>query len=417
MNGSADKVRKEVGEPDRKRLVRRVREVNHHIATRGIRSYRGHADLIMGYSYGEFYDWDLYFENIYMSYFGVSRSCRANLEAFLDRQLACGFVSRSLIHPRDRQHFKPFLAQIALLGARQDGRFDWLSGRYYIRLKKYLDYWQWYCDFDRNGLSVWDSADHSGMDNQDSRAGSIFSMTTEGADLNAYIVRELQAMAVIADHLEAPDEAEAFRREAAQLGERINAILWDERDGFYYDRHERRNELVRVKSIGGFLPMWAGIAPPERSRRLVQEPLLNEAACHERYPIASYARTEPDSYQQRVGGECNWRGTSWVPTNYMVFHGLCNAGFDDVARQVAHRTFEMALREETTREFYDGETGVGQGLNPFWGWSALAYFMPLEYEMSYDPEDLSTEDIRPLGVECLGIKFPMPTPPFEPPRP
>lgn len=414
MNDYSEKVMKEIGESDWKRLLGRVKEVNHHIATRGIRPYRNHADLITGYSYGEFYDWDLYFENIYMSYFGQSRYCRTNLEAFLDRQIECGFISRSLIQSRDRQHFKPFLAQIALLGALQMGRFDWLSGKYYERLKKYLDYWFWYCDFDNNGLSVWDSADHSGMDNQDSRAGDIFAMTTEGVDLNSYLVRELRAMSVIAEKLGLSGESETFENKADKLGDRINEIMWDDRDSFYYDRHERKGQLTRVKSIAGFIPLWADIAPEDRSRRLVEEHLLNEAEFWLPYPIACYARTEPDYYQQRIGRECNWRGTTWIPTNYMVFHGLRKAGFEDAARQLAYKSFELVIREETTREFYNGETGAGQGLNPFWGWSALAYFMPFEYEMSYDPTDISRGEILPIADDCLGIEFPMPTPPFEP---
>ena len=52
-----------------KRLIRRIEEVNHDIRTRGIsRSDSTHSaiagiqDLMTGYSYGEFYDWDLYYE-------------------------------------------------------------------------------------------------------------------------------------------------------------------------------------------------------------------------------------------------------------------------------------------------------------------------------------------------------------------
>ena|SRR5687768_3279812 len=97
------------GQPVWDRLKTRINEVNHHIHSRGIRSFQRRSDLLSGYSYDEFYDWDLYFENLYLSHFGVSRYCRTNLEAFFDRQLACGFVSRTLVDIRHRQHFKPFL--------------------------------------------------------------------------------------------------------------------------------------------------------------------------------------------------------------------------------------------------------------------------------------------------------------------
>jgi len=143
----------------------------------------GSNDLLTGYAYEEFYDWDLYFENIYLSYFGVSQFCRSNIEKFLEQQLTSGFVARTLINPRWRQHFKPFMAQTALLGARQTGSLLWLQDKFYQRMKKYLEYWFWNCDHDRNGLAVWESADASGMDNQVQRAGELYSETIEGVDL------------------------------------------------------------------------------------------------------------------------------------------------------------------------------------------------------------------------------------------
>ena len=118
-------------------LHNRLLELNQDIRAKGLLPLEGSSEkLLTGYSYGEFYDWDLYFENLYLSYYGVSDYCFSNLKAFLDRQKPDGFVSRSLIRKRDRQHFKPFLAQIAVLGSRQRHDFTWLRGTYYDRLKR-----------------------------------------------------------------------------------------------------------------------------------------------------------------------------------------------------------------------------------------------------------------------------------------
>jgi hypothetical protein len=394
-----------IGDPTWQGLLSRLNEVNRDIRIRGIRSFRGQADLLTGYSYDEFYDWDLYFENIYMSYYGISQFCRSNPEAFLDRQMACGFTPRTLIEPRMRQHFKPFMAQIALLGSRQTGNYAWLKTKYYERLKKYLDYWFWYSDFDKNGLCVWDSADHSGMDNQVSRAGELYAMTVEGVDLNCYLVRELQAMAVLAGELGHPQDQKEFQAQASRLSTLINQVFWDEIDGFYYDRHERTGELVRLKSVAGFIPLWLGIVPPERVKRLVEDHLHNPAEFWLDHPVATYAKTDPDYYQERIGGECNWRGTAWIPTNYMIFHGLIKQGFTELAGELAYKTFQMVLSEEVTREYYNAETGCGQGLNPFWGWSTLGYFMPLEYELGYDPTDISNEQIQPIAKDLFDLSL------------
>ena len=104
-------------------------------------------------------------------------------------------------YPKPRHHFKPFLAQTALLGCRQEGKYNWLEGKYYEGLKKYLEYWIWHCDADRNGLCFWDGSDHSGMDNQSLRLGYDGVMEYEGVDLNCYLVRDLWAMGELAQEL------------------------------------------------------------------------------------------------------------------------------------------------------------------------------------------------------------------------
>jgi len=89
----------------------------------------------------------------------------------------------------------------------------------------------------------------------------------------------------------------------------------------------------------------------------------------------------------------------------MIFHGLLRYGYKGSAKELALKTFRMALDlNKNTREYYDSDSGKGDGLNPFWGWSALAYVMPLDYVNGYDPMDLTSE-IRPLIKEQLGIEF------------
>lgn len=313
---------------------------------------------------------------------------------FLDQQLECGFVARTMgvSWLKPRHQFKPFLAQIALLGSRQTGDYRWLLGKYYERLKKYLDYWFWFCDLDKNGLCVWDGSDHSGMDNQVRRLGYDGVMTVEGVDLNCYLVRELWAMAEIATETNRVDEADGFRRHAQRLAGLINDVFWDEVDGFYYDRDERRGAPVKIKSIAGLLPLWLGIVSEDRAQRLVKDHILNPEEFWSPYPLASWAKSEPDYYPERRGAECTWMGATWVPTNYMIFHGLMKYGYKDVARELAEKTFDMVLSESATREYYNGETGAGQGLNPFWGWSTLAYMMPVEYQLGYDPTDVTLHE-------------------------
>ena len=65
----------------------------------------------------------------------------------------------------------------------------------------------------------------------------------------------------------------------------------------------------------------------------------------------------------------------------------------------------MVLCEEELREYYNAETGVGQGRNPFWGWTSLALFMPFEAEFCYDPTSITDDGTRKLGCEVFDIIF------------
>lgn len=421
-----------VGEKAFAELLVRLRKTNSDIKTKGLKTIRGVANaggnFLTGYPYTEFYDWDLYFENLYLGYFGVFPYCYTNMKEFLARQTADGYINRSLNKQRDRQHFKPFFAQLAVLGGRQDkDNYEWLktspvagqggivnvtvpaNGSYYNRLKKYVDKWFSY-DGDKNGLPTWNSADAAGTDNQWSRAGQLGAFEVEGVDLAAYLVRELQSMKVIATHLGEKADAEEFGRRVMAVNKLINDVFWDEKQGLYFDRNEKKNAQVPVKSATNFMPLFCGAPSEAQVKRMVAEHLTNEKTFWLKYPVATYAKTEPDYYQGTVrlptgANECNWRGSTWAPTNYMIFQGLMRYGQVDVARELATRLFDMAVNKNAVlREYYNAETGEGLGQTNFWGFTALYYVMLLECELGFDVSALEGK-FRPIIPEELGIKY------------
>jgi putative isomerase len=402
------KIQSVVGVKNYAKLVRRLKDLNSDVESKGIHKFPGASGkMLTGYAYGEYYDWDLYFENVYLSYYGVSKYNFTNFKTFLDRQQPDGFVSRTLglTYPRPRQMFKPFLAQIAVLGSKQNGdSYEWLRARYYGILQKYLQRWFAY-DSDGNGLPVWNSSDASGMDNQISRSGDLDSYQDEGVDLACELYRELQAMEAISEKLGKMDDAKAYTEHAFRLAKEINAVFWDEKDGFYYDRNQKTGRQIRVKSVAGFFPLWAGVASRKQAERLVRDHLLNPNEFWLKYPVATYAKTESDFYEGSKDGECNWRGPVWIPANYIIFHGLVQYGYDSVAQDLAVKTLQMALNENAvTREYYDSDTGRGNGMNPFWGWSSLAYVMPIDLAEHYNPMNLDGA-IRPVILDDMEIKF------------
>jgi neutral trehalase len=365
-------------------------------------------EYFTGYSYQTLYDWDQYFEALIQVYMGwPSDYIRNGVTIFLDHQQGSGMISRSVpSNPcHDPEHVKPFLSQIALLVVDHYGESDWiLNGRYFPRLIKYLDYWLNEMDGTGDGLSEWMSAPHTGMDNQHERAGYWLDRFSEGVDLNCYLVRELRAFARLAERYGREETAAAYRAKADARAERIRDLLWDEQDGFFYDRNARAwqplksphagwaaainassEEQIRVRSVAAFTALFAGVATPEQARRMVYEHLLNPREFWTPYPVAALARSERWYSRDHHPGDmgCGWRAHTWVPTNYMIYRGLRVYGYRELASLVARYTHDLVVSSGNC-EYYDAESGAGCGLDPFWGWTLLAHFLPYEECNDFD---------------------------------
>ena len=370
----------------------------------GVQGQVGKPPYFSGYSYGTLYDWDAYFESIVWLYAGFPADyVRHAVQLFLARQQENGLIHRTVppggetSYVKHQVHAKPFLAQTTLLirSAEGAGGLDWLGDDHgYERLKKYLDYWLFALDVRGAGLSIWQEAEHTGMDNHYERAGDWHGVNRfcEGVDLNSYLVRECQAFAIIAAELGYTDDAATYTKLGEQRSAAIQEWLWDDEAGLFLDYHALEERSIPVRYVGTFLPLWSATATDEQAGRLVHEHLLNEREFARPWPIPGLAASEPGYVEGHLEGHstgcCSWRAHTWVPTNYMVFQGLRRYDFHEEAGTLAERTWHLFQRGRFC-EYYTSEGGIGTGLKPFRGWSCLAPFMPLEYETGCDPTALN----------------------------
>lgn len=362
-----------------------------------------------GYDYKTLYDWDQYFESIVQIYMGwPSEYMKNGVILFLKNQKENGFIARSVPSNswHDNEHVKPFLAQISLMIIKEYNEEDWiLSDEYFPRLKKYLDYWLVDMDENKNGLSEWMSSPHTGMDNQHERAGFWLDRCSEGVDLNCYLVREIKAFARLAELKGDHKMAVEYLAKREVLKARIQKLMWNEKDGFFYDRkvnpekplsksaqdgakmnHNRTmGALIPVRSVSAFTTLFAEVATPEQAKSIIFNYLFNPREFWSPYPIAALSKSEPwysTGYMPTDVG-CSWRANTWMPSNYMVYHGLKYYGYNDLSKLIAVQTNQL-IQKSGNREYYNSETGEGLGLNPFWGWSLLGHFFDVEEKMNKD---------------------------------
>lgn len=343
-----------------------------------------------GYQNTTLYDWDQYFEGIVQLYAGWNTMYMKNaVKIYLFHQDESGFSKRAVQNgysgEEDFEMVKPFLSQIVLLCLSKDNNLDWVDDEIFAKLGKSLDYWLFVRDENKNHLSRWRSSIETGMDDQHERGGMWKSDYCEGVDLNCYLYKECLAYAKICDYKGKADLKERYLELAKHRKEAVRT-MWDEKEGIFYDRDERDGNAIKVKSVACLLPLWAGIADKKQAKRLVYEHILNPQEFWRPYPLPALAASEHGYSATHLDGDigCNWRADTWLPTNYMVMHGLMDYGYNDLAEFIAFKTKEL-IQKSGDREYYLTETGEGTGLNPFWGWSLLAYFMEAEVDAGYNP--------------------------------
>ncbi len=355
---------------------------------------------------GTIFAWDQFFDAIVQMYMGLpSEYTRTALEIILSHQKKNGHSPRSVrgdgtVYHKHWDHSQPFLCQSALLLSHRVGGAKWLEKdiSFYDKLKKYLDYWLDHEDRRGAGLSVWQYTGATGMDNLHERAGRFGEDESfcEGADLNSYLVRECRAMALLAEMIGRTEDVAGYRERAEKRVAAIRKWLWNEEDGMFYDYHAREERPIKVKCVSAFAPLWARAADSEQAERLVREHLLNPEEFYRPYRIPALAASEPGYVTGYLPGEtgCSWRAFVWAPTNYYVFQGLRNYGYDEEARDLAENSEDL-LHFNQFCEYYSSEHGTGTGRKPFTGWTGLFMFMRRELELGVDPTIL--EPINQAG--------------------
>jgi hypothetical protein len=154
----------------------------------------------------------------------------------------------------------------------------------------------------------------SGMDNSPRE-----SFIRRGAWIDLSAQQALAALSISRLAKVAGDHAMASRyeREFHELRDLINAALWDDVDGNYFDLDEN-GAPHRRRTIASFWPLLAEVADTTRARRMIDEHLRNPAEFFRPHLFPTLAANDPD-YDSRGH---YWRGGVWAPTTYAVIQGI-----------------------------------------------------------------------------------------------
>ncbi len=233
-----------------------------------------------------------------------------------------------------------------------------------------------------NGLYMtdWASMDNSPR-NVYLRGGGI------AVDTSAQMVLFARNLAAIARVLNRPSDATMFAREAEELSEIINRLLWDPHRKFFFDLtvDEKR---VPVKTVGAYWTMLAEVATPAQAESLAKE-LSNPETFGRLHRVPTLAADEKHYHPDGK----YWRGSVWAPTTTMVIRGLQRNGRPELARELALADLDVIGRvfaeTGTLWENYapDAATPGKPARKDFVGWTGIGPILYLlEFAVGLEPD-------------------------------
>jgi hypothetical protein len=206
-------------------------------------------------------------------------------------------------------------------------------------------------------------------------------MTMNCLDLNCLYALDAYCLSEMANILNMPEDYDLYLEEYERMKELINSKLWNEREGFYFDRHWNGRFSTR-KAASNFYPLLARIPDQKRALQMVKH-LLNPKEFWGDYILPTISRDDPLFKDQQY-----WRGTIWPPTNYLVYQGLKAYGFDAVASEFAKKSSDLFLRSwknfQLCPENFDSRTGEAGGQR-YQSWGPLFALIALEEYLDFTP--------------------------------
>ena len=299
---------------------------------------------------------------------------------------------------------KPCLAQHAAFLIRENGgEAEWIR-QGFVRMQAFIRNYHEHHRHKATGLYYWQDDLAIGVDNDPS---TFFRPNGSSASiyLNCLMYKELLAMAYIAGRLALADEAARYNDMAAVLKKAVQEHCWDEKDGMYYSvdinllpytgepeyifgkpfvLHEGapRDYPCLIQRLGcwsGFMALWAGIATEQQAERMVKENLMDERTFCAPYGVRTLSKMEKMYNMRPTHNPSNWQGPIWGVSNYMVFRGLADYGFNKEARTMAQKTVALygsdLKKEGALHEYYNPDTGEPIINKGFQNWNYLVLNM------------------------------------------
>jgi alpha,alpha-trehalase len=129
--------------------------------------------------------------------------------------------------------------------------------------------------------------------------------------------------------------AQLWRERARDRAARVNQLMWDSKDGLYYDYDFVRKRIRKYPFLTTFYPLWAGIATPAQAARIYGN-------------LGRFERPGGLQTSSRQSGN-QWDAPfGWAPLQMIAIEGLRQYGFTEAADRISVKF--LSLVRDTYRK-------------------------------------------------------------------
>lgn len=153
---------------------------------------------------------------------------------------------------------------------------------------------------------------------------------------NAMLIRSNEALIALYKLLgNAQDEIVQLKSWQQKSIARFNDKLFDEDLGAYIHYDLRNKKPIRMITSSSFTPLFSNIPDEERAKVLINT-LTKNFGEENFYLCASFDPSNPMFNPRKY-----WRGPVWINLNWLLYYGLKNYGYTDLAERVKNDSIEL----------------------------------------------------------------------------
>lgn len=158
-------------------------------------------------------------------------------------------------------------------------------------------------------------------------------------DLNALLYKYETDFARYYELIENKTSAKKWNQAAKQRAAAMNALMWSNARGLYYDYNYDKKRKGSVSSLAAYFPLWAGMADKKHAAQLVKSLRRFEEK-------GGLSTTEAQSINTVMPGSLptQWaHPNGWAPLHFIVIQGLQRYGYHADAHRIATKWLRTNL--------------------------------------------------------------------------